>query len=149
MPEVSVRQADFRDVSVFGDGSFDFILATDNVIDALSPDDRLRALAEASRVLRIGGILAFSSHNIQYEKAFSGPQLNWSRNPAQFGVNCVKFVLSLWNHQRVGPMRRVEADYALINDPGHFFACLHYYVAPSTMQIQLKRYGMRLVEIFD
>src|SRR5579863_1939292 len=115
MPEISVRQTDFRDLSAFEDRSFDFVFATDNVIDALSHGDRLRALQEASRVLRGGGILAFSSHNIHYKKAFSGPRLEWSSNPVRFASNCAKYAISRWNHLRVAPLRRTTPDYALLN----------------------------------
>jgi SAM-dependent methyltransferase len=123
MPEISVRQADFRDLSVCGDLSFDFVFATDNVIDALSHEDRLRALREAVRVLRPGGILAFSSHNIHYKRAFSGPQLEWSSNAVRFASNCAKFAIGWWNHLRMAPLRRTTPDYALLNDVGHFYAC--------------------------
>src|SRR5712692_4413034 len=59
MPEISVRQANFRDLGMFEDSSFDFVFATDNVIDALSHEHRLSALNESRRVLRPGGVLAF------------------------------------------------------------------------------------------
>jgi SAM-dependent methyltransferase len=149
MPEISVRQADFRDLSAFDNLSFDFVFATDNVIDALSHEDRLRALHEASRVLRPGGILAFSSHNIHYKKAFSSPRLDWSSNPVRFAANCAKFTISWWNHLRVAPLRRTTPDYALLNDPGHFYACLHYYAARSKVNSQLAYARMRLIEAFD
>jgi len=149
MPDISVRQADFRDLSAFDNLSFDFVLATDNVIDALSHEGRLRALREASRVLTPGGILAFSSHNIHYKKAFSGPRLAWSSNPVRFAINCAKFAVSWRNHIRVAPLRKTTPDYALLNDPGHFYACLHYYAARSTVNSQLAYAGMRLVEAFD
>ncbi len=148
MPEISVRQADFRDLGAFENLSFDFVFATDNVIDALSHEDRLRALHEANRVLRPGGILALSSHNIHYKKAFSGPQLEWSSNPVKFAANCVKYAISWRNHLRVGPLRRTTPEYALLNDPGHFYACLHYYVARSKVISQLACAGMRLIEAF-
>jgi SAM-dependent methyltransferase len=149
MPEISVRQADFRDLGVFDDLTFDFVFATDNVIDALSHEDRLRALHEARRVLRPGGILAFSSHNIHYKKAFSGPQFEWSSNPVRFASNCAKFALSWRNHLRVAPLRRTTPEYALLNDPGHFYACLHYYAARSRVNTQLAFAGLRLREAFD
>ena len=149
MPEISVREANFRDLGAFADGSFGFIFAADNVIDALSHPDRLRALSEASRVLRLGGLLAFSCHNLSYNKAFLGPQLNWSSNPVRFAANCVNYVFSYWNHFRVAPLRRITPDYALINDPGHLYACLHYYAAPSTVKSQLASGGLRLIEVFD
>jgi SAM-dependent methyltransferase len=149
MPEISIRQADFRDLRVFEDCSFDFVLATANVIDALSHQDRLRALREASRVLRPGGILAFSTHNIHYKPAFSGPRLDWSWNPMRLGFNAVKYLLGSWNHLRVGPLRKTTPEYALLNDTGHFYACLHYYVGRSTVSLQLANAGMRLLEVFD
>jgi len=148
MPQIGVRQADFRDLTVFADGSFDFILATDNVIDALPHQDRLRALSEARRVLRPGGVLAFSSHNIRYKEAFSGPQLKWSSNPVRLASNCVGYILSRWNHSRVAPLRTLTPEYALLNDPGHRYACLHYYAARSTVASQLANAGLRYIEAF-
>jgi ubiquinone/menaquinone biosynthesis C-methylase UbiE len=149
MPQISGHQADFRDLRIFGDDSFDFVLATANVIDALSHRDRLKALREASRVLRPGGILAFSTHNIHYERAFCGPRLNWSWNPVRLGLNTVQYLLGARNHLRVGPLRTKTPEYALLNDTGHFYSCLHYYVARSTVARQLSEAGMRLVEVFD
>ncbi len=149
MPRISVRQADFRELTAFAGESFDFILATDNVIDALPHQGRLRALSEAYRVLRPGGILAFSCHNIRYKKAFSGPRLRWSSNPLRFAANCAGYVLSLWNHLHVAPLRTTTSEYALLNDPGHRYACLHYYAARSTVCSQLASAGLRYVEAFD
>src|SRR5438093_6699515 len=62
MPQISVRQADMRELSGFADAGFDFLFATNNVIDAVGHDDRMRALHEAFRVLRPGGVLMFSTH---------------------------------------------------------------------------------------
>ena len=148
MPSINVRQADFRDLTSFARESFDFILATDNVIDALPHQDRLRALSEAFRVLRPGGILVFSCHNIRYKKAFLGPRLSWSSNPVRFAANCVGYVLSLWNHLRVAPLRTATSEYALLNDPGHRYACLHYYAARPTVWSQLANVGLRPLEAF-
>ena len=149
MPEISVLQADFRDLRAFRDGSFDFVFATDNVIDALSHEGRLRALSEASRILPAGGLLVFSSHNLAYKAAFLPPQWRWSCHPLTAAANVAKFALSWWNHFHVGPLRQSTAEYALLNDPGHFYACLHYYAARSTVEAQLARCGLRLIDVFD
>ena len=149
MPEISVHQADFRDLAIFDDRSFDFVFATNNVIDTLSHEDRLQALREANRVLRSGGILAFSSHNIHHKKAFCGPQLYWSSNPVRFAYNCVQYLFCWWNYSRVAPLRRITPDYALLNDPGHYYACLHYYVARSTVDSQLTSVGLGLSDVFE
>lgn len=144
LPGIAVREADFRDLSMYADDTFDFIFATDNVIDALSPDDRLRALRESFRVLRAGGVLAFSSHNLRYRRALSAPWLDWTWNPLQMAKNTVRYAQSWWNYRRVGPLRQVAEDHALLNDRGHFYACLHYYAPRATVQRQLESCGFRL-----
>lgn len=149
MPQVDVRQADFRDLRVFEDRSFDLVFATANVIDALPHSGRLAALNEASRVLRPGGIFAFSTHNLNYQDAFSGPRWNWSANPLRFAYNGLVFVLGRRNHRRIAPLRTRERDYALLNDPGHFYACLHYYAGRETVREQLRSAGLRLLHVFD
>ncbi len=149
MPELSVHQADFRNLEIFAAASFDFVIASDNVIDALAPEDRAKALAETHRVLRPHGRVAFSSHNLRYRHAFSGPRIAWSPNPLQLAANCAKYLLGTWNHLRVAPLRKTAADYAILNDPGHFYACLHYYAARPTVSAQLDDAGLRLIEAFD
>jgi SAM-dependent methyltransferase len=134
---------------LFDDRSFDFVFATNNVIDTLSHEDRLQALREANRVLRSGGILAFSSHNIHHKKAFRGPRLVWSSNPVRLAYNFAQYLFCWWNYSRVAPLRRITPDYALLNDPGHYYACLHYYVARSTVDSQLTSVGLRLSDVFE
>ena len=148
MPNIDVYQADFRDLSVFKDQLFDFVFATANVISALSHEGRLRALREACRVLRPGHILALSSHNILYKKAYSGPELEFHRNPVTLARNFVRYLSQIKNHRNVGQLRATHAEYALLNDQGHDYACLHYYTARSTMKAQLEGAGLRLLEVF-
>jgi SAM-dependent methyltransferase len=149
LPGVSVRQADFRDLSFFAAGSFDFIFATDNVIDALCHEDRYRALRESARVLRPGGILAFSSHNRRYKRALSLPWVDWTTNPLRLAKSVVRYVQGWWNHLRIGHLRQTNAGYALLNDRGHFYACLHYYATRQTVAAQLNECGFRLIDAFD
>jgi SAM-dependent methyltransferase len=149
LPGISIRQADFRDLRAFEDESFDFVLATANVIDALPHEGRLSALAEASRVLRPGGVLGFSCHNVNYEDALSGPKMRWSWNPVRLGSSALQFAIGLWNHRRVGPMRVVGGEYALLNDTGHFYSCLHYYASRVTVAAQMTNAGLQLADTFD
>jgi SAM-dependent methyltransferase len=149
LPGISIRQADFRDLRAFENESFDFVLATANVIDALPHKGRLAALAEASRVLRPGGVFGFSCHNVNYKEAFSGPHMRWSWNPLRLASSAAQYVLGAWNHRRVGPLRMVERDYALLNDTGHFYSCLHYYASRATVEAQMAAAGIRLADTFD
>ena len=149
IPEVSVRQADFRDLSVFADASFDFVFAPHNVIDTLPHQDRLQALSEARRVLRPDGLLAIASHNVLYKRAFSGPRLAFCADPVRLAYRYAQYLLCWWNYLRVRRLRKTTAEYALINDGGHFFSLLHYYVSRSSMKSHLKSVGFQLEDVFD
>ncbi len=148
-PTVSVRQADLRELTPFAEETFDFIMASDNVIDALSHEDRMQALGEVRRVLRSGAVFAFSSHNLQYAHAYDGPTLEWCRNPVTLARRVGDLVTRLRNHRRVAPHRMVTPEYAILNDEGQNFACLHYYASRDAVASQLERSGMRLLEVFD
>ena len=149
LPDITVGLADMRDLSAFSGSSFDFALASCNVIDAVSHDDRLRTLGEWRRVLRPRGILMFSSHNRQYSRALSGPSLARSRNPVTQLRYLERYVRSLINHSRVRRLRRVDGEYALLNDLGHDYAALHYYIDRDTQRRQLERAGFLLRDVFD
>jgi SAM-dependent methyltransferase len=149
LPHISIHQADYRRLRMFADASFDLVFATANVIDALAHDDRLSALRETSRVLRPNGLFAFSTHNIHYRDAFTGPHFRKSGNPVKLAMNSVTYLLGTWNHRRLAPLRTQTEEYALLNDTGHFYSCLHYYVARDVVARQLAAAGMNLIEVLD
>lgn len=149
LPGTDVRPADMRDLSEFGDGSFDFVLGACNVIDAVSHEDRQRVLHEARRVLRPRGIFMFSSHNRSLSTAQRGPQLLRSQNPATQAKHIAVYFRRLINHAKVRKLRRFEAEYALLNDAGHDYRLLHYYVDRDTQRKQLERTGFRLLNVFS
>jgi SAM-dependent methyltransferase len=146
-PGVSVRQADWCKLNCFGDGEFDFVFAPCNVIDVLSPESRLLALAESRRVLKPGGLFACASHNRNFLPAQSGPRMRWTLNPVKLATNGLKFLKRTNNHRRVVKLRQSTADYALLNDEGHDYACLHYYITRDTMRAQLAAAGFYLLDV--
>jgi SAM-dependent methyltransferase len=149
LPKISVRLSDFRDLSAFADNSFDFVFGSNNVLDAVSHEDRKRAFLELHRVLRPDGVLMFSSHNREYRRAINGPRITFSKNPVTQGVNLVRWARQLVNHARLARLRRFEADFALLNDEGHDYACLHYYIDQSKQREQLRTVGFRVIDVFD
>jgi SAM-dependent methyltransferase len=149
LPGISVRLADMRDLSAFADASFDFLFGANNVIDAVSHDDRLRTLAEFRRVLRDDGIVVFSSHNRCYRHAGHAPRIEYSRNPVTQALNVARWSRQIVNYARYRGLRKAEPEYSLLNDKGHNFACLHYYVEQQTQRRQLAAMGLRVVDVLD
>ena len=62
-PELTVLQADARDLSMFETGQFQLVFFSFNGIDAVDHAGRQQILREVRRVLRPGGIFLFSTHN--------------------------------------------------------------------------------------
>ncbi len=60
-----IEQADAADLSPWVEASFDFVFFSFNGLDCLSVADRKRCLREIHRVLRPGGQMLISSHNLQ------------------------------------------------------------------------------------
>lgn len=149
MPHVQVHQADMRDLSAFASGSFDFILATNNVLDAVSHADRLLALQEMRRVLRPHGMLMFSAHNRCYEHANAPPRLKLSRNPVSFLRNLITYGRRWRNYLRLRKAHRQEESYALLTDSGHDHGCLHYYIDRDAQAQQLRAMGFKLLDVFS
>ncbi len=63
-PQLEFLVADASDLSKFADGSFDAVIFSFNGLDCLFPaEQRWQCLQECRRVLRMGGVFVFSSHN--------------------------------------------------------------------------------------
>jgi SAM-dependent methyltransferase len=148
-PDISVRLGDIRDLSAFEDDSFDFVLGSNNVISAVGHADRLEALAEVHRVLRPGGTFIFSSHNRGYAEVGEGPRLELHRNPVTAIKDLLTYVRRQINHARVGPHRESHDEYALLDDTGHDFALLHYYVDRPHAERQLTDSGFLVRDVFN
>lgn len=148
MPDVQVQLADMRDMSALPSASFDFVLATNNVLDAVSHADRLRTLREWRRVLRPQGVVMFSAHNRCYRYAMSGPRLKLTRNPFTMMRNVLTYGRRWVNYLRLLKARRHEDAYALLTDTGHDYACLHYYIDREAQEAQLRAMGFKLLDVF-
>ena len=149
MPHLEIHLEDMRDLGRWHDGTLDFVFGPNNVIDAVSHTDRLKTLGEAHRVLRDGGLLVFTSHNRSYVGADAAPRLHISRNPLTFALHVLRYVRSLHLHVRMRPLRRFEADYALLDDCDPDHALLHYYIDRAAQERQLVSVGFELVDVLD
>lgn len=149
LPNVPVALADMREMSEFPDAAFDFVLASNNVFDAIGHEDRLHTLHEIHRLLRPGGILMFSGHNRDVRDVAHGPRLGFSRNPVTQLKLATHWCLSLINHARLRSLQTFADEYAIINDEAHDCALLHYYIGPEAQRRQLTGQGFELLDTFD
>lgn len=62
-PNIDFRVCDARDMSIFDNETFDFILFSFAGIDHCSNEDRMKILKEVFRILKPDGYFAFSTHN--------------------------------------------------------------------------------------
>ena len=129
---------DARDLSVFEDDSFDFILFSFNGIDYVSHDGRLRILAEVHRVGVSGAIFYFSSHNLQgFDRAFDFKS-QWSFNPIATYTNLVMLAILRVLNQPLSPKQIKGLDYAIVKDESHNFSLETYYIRPQEQLNQLR-----------
>jgi SAM-dependent methyltransferase len=146
-PGADVRHCDARDLSPFGSGSFDFVLYAFNAIDDLDHEGRLHSLAEIFRVLRPGGLFAFSAHNLDAKRrsAFTFRGFDFSGGPLRFILNNTlrlkRYGAGIINHLR---MRRQEfhgPGYSFLNDSSHSFSLMAYYIRKEQQLEQLRTAG--------
>lgn len=148
-PGIAFHQGDMRDLTRFDAGAFRSVVAINNLLDAVSHEDRLRVLDQVRRVLEPGGLLVFSAHNINCSEGLGSPRLRFTANPCAQVRNIGEYIRSVINHALVKPRERREAGYALLNDTGHRYSVLHYYIDRKIQGMQLRDCGFNLLECVD
>lgn len=143
-PNVSFKVGDANDLSAFGSGHFDFVLASFNCIDySASHDGRLKTLQEMRRVCRKGGLVCFSTHNLLYGDLF---KIRLDKNPFRAGSAIYQYLWLLILNG--GRKRFANTDYAWIRDEAHAFSLKTYYITPLKQVEQLKELGFANIRIF-
>lgn len=151
LPEIEVRVLDMRVLQPLADQSFDFVFAPNNVIDAVTHLDRLTVLSEVRRVLRPGGLFAFSSHNRRAgsDVAQSIPKLNRSRNPLTQLSYWRQYRQQMKNFRQLQPRFQSASEYEIHNDIGHDFSLLFYFIDHHSQRRQLTEAGFTLLDVID
>lgn len=148
-PAAKILCLDARDMSLFDDETFDFVLFSFNGLDSLSHIDRLKAFNEIYRVLKNGGTFMFSSHNRDY-RYFN--KLPWRRK-FEFNTRFLFFFLyCLYHMPKHLKMKRHEVQtdaYAVVNDSDHQYSLLLYYIDFDNQRKQLNKIGFYDVQGYD
>lgn len=150
------RICDARDMQVFPDSSFDFVLFSYNGIDYMGHNDRLGTLSEIRRVIRSRGKFCFSTHNLNYvPELFSLYMLHPRVLLHAIKVGTVNRYPRMLLHaikvrtvNRSLTSRKRFSQFALLNDGARSFRLLTYYIDPSEQLKQLKELGFEDVRAF-
>jgi SAM-dependent methyltransferase len=148
-PGVRVEQGDLREVSRFGEGSFDAVVGGWNVIDVLDHPERGRLLDDLHALITDGGLLVISSHNLAAADSITDSLSLRGRNPVRAAATLVRLPRWLRNRRRVLPDERREGDHAVLNDSSHDFEALHYYIGRDDQEKQLAEHGFELLECLE
>jgi ubiquinone/menaquinone biosynthesis C-methylase UbiE len=132
--KISFEVADARDLNLFGDNYFDFVLFSFNGIDCMNHDDRLKTLREIRRVTKNGGYFCFSAHNLNY--AWKLGTFKLSRKPVELLRESRRlFLKRLFNRKIWKILRRKnqrKQQHMIITEVGTAIPKIKmYYIAPK------------------
>jgi SAM-dependent methyltransferase len=148
-PNATFSEGDLRDVGRMGPGSFDAVVAPNNILDVLGDAERREVLDGIHQLLSPGGLLIMSSHNLANAPHRTDP-LHF-RNQGLFwtALTLVKWPRWELNRRRLLPFERTEPGYSILNDISHDFMALHYYISRDAQERQLVEGGFEFVECLD
>lgn len=146
-PTADIAELDMRDLAKLAPRQFDFILATSGVLDVLTHEARLQALADCVALLAPQGLFVFSFHNRNFKKAGRPPRLEFSGSTIRWPLTAARFVRDCINHHKMRAFEHREEDYALLNDVVHGFRGVFYYTDRATQTRQIEAVGLSLVEV--
>jgi len=132
---------DASDLAVFDDESFDFVLFTFNGIDCMSHEKRIKILREIHRILKYGGVFAFSSHNLDDRRHVTAFNI--------FDINIFNNIRNIHSYLKVRKHQIRTETYAILSDPLGGFGALTYFIRKSAQVMQLKQNGFSDVEILN
>jgi SAM-dependent methyltransferase len=146
-PDVNVQDGDARDLSRFGDDTFQLVVFSFNGIDAVSDEDRMTILREVHRVLRKGGTFLFSAHNDAGpgcgERLSLG--LCWTRNPLKLAGRLLGALFhagtAAINHARYARLNHEGVGYSIMNAAAHHHGLLIHYTSLGHQLAQLATVG--------
>ena len=148
-PKATFSQGDLRDVATFGAGSFDAVVAGDNVLDVIDDAARGRVLDGIHQVLPPGGLLILSSHNLAHPPRLRDELSVPDAGLFRAALSLVKLPSWLINQRRLLRYERFEPGYSILNDISHDFMGLNYYISRDAQEAQLTAHGFDYIESLD
>ena len=150
LDKTSFAVIDARNMSVYKDNCFDFVLFSHGGLDAVEDEDRMRILHEIWRVTRNGGYFFFSSYNL--DAMFQFCRVKLSKNPKVFAKMLVSLLLvrlsnqKMWKHVRG---KQSSLEHTMFNIGGHEWGFKTYFIKSKAQYTQLRESSFENIRIFD
>lgn len=150
-PGVAFEVCDARRMEKLADGRFDLVVFSFNGLDYMNQAERMQVLDEMRRILKPGGLLVFSTHNldkpIYHSLSLRNFELTW--HPLRL-LRQVPTYFAGWGNQLRMRSREVRGEgWALLNDNAHNYSLLTYYIRKPAQVRQLEEHGFTDVRIVD
>lgn len=141
----SFKVCDARDMTIFQDNYFDFVLFSYNGIDCIAHEDRLKALKEIRRVSKEGGYFCFSSHNLNTSLEYT---IGLTLNPIEMIFRIYYYFLFKLLTRYYKNLKRTS-NYSIINDGTHRYRMMLYYIKPEEQIDQLFEIGFKDIKVYS
>jgi SAM-dependent methyltransferase len=148
-PAARFLQGDLRDLSGIDPGPCDVVVAGFNVLDVLDGEDRADVLDAIHGLIRPGGLLIMSSHNLACAPLIPEPMQNLSTNPVRFVNRLARLPRAIRNRRRLKGLQSFAGDHAILNDVAHDYGLLHHYISRDGQERQFAAHGLALLECTD
>ena len=156
-PDIDTGIGDARTLEGHEDGSYDLVLFSFNGIDYVELHERDSVLSAFMRVLRPGGALVYSSHNLRVLGGrlppVSRPRVVPTPNPLRLAVRIGRALVSsarrTRNRRRLADRQVMGESFAVVNDEAYEHSLLTVYVDPDHERASLDAAGFTDVTAID
>lgn len=150
IPNSSFAVLDARNLIIYPNDYFDFVLFSHGGLDAVENDDRIRILEEIRRVSKDRGYFFFSTANLDSMSQFC--QMRGLKNPELFAKEIIRIMLirllnpEMWKYIK-GKRRDLEHTMFIVGH--HGWNLKTYCITPQAQIKQLKEIGFGNIRIYD
>ena len=150
-PGARLETRDARDLSAYGDASFDVVMFSFNGLDCLAHEGRMTALSEICRVLRPGGFFAFSAHNRTKARVtpWSLKNLDFSKHPLRMWSHMGIYFTGIRNWMGSRAYATQTDEFELRHDSSNCYMAPTYHIDKASQALQLQKAGLQLEKIYD
>ena len=150
LSNVSFSIMDARNLSAYGNETFDFVLFSHGGLDAVEHVDREKILNEIRRVSKKDGYFCFSTSNLEGVSKFCDLEL--SKDPKVFARRIINLLLIRLINPEIWAYRRGKCPglkHAMYNIGGDNWSLKTYCITPSEQIKQLRSFDFDEIRIFD